>query len=106
MEILKIGWHTSYYLPTEKIQNLLVNDRHEDLELLALKICDQAEHQRLSAISFDGVLYPFVKKYLEPLLHENIVYHTVDLSVDLYDINLVTSLSRKITLAMQGSEPS
>ncbi len=32
--------------------------------------------QNLDAVSFDHRLYPFVKQYLEPLISDDIAYHT------------------------------
>ncbi len=70
------GWHISYYLPTEKILNLLKRSDARELKTLAQSLNNQANLQNLSAFSFDARLYPFVKQYLEPLIDKDIVYHT------------------------------
>ena len=69
------GWHTSYYLTTNKIINLLKNKDITKLNILSKKIISQIKVQKLSAISFDQRLYTFVKKYLEPNIPNNLVYH-------------------------------
>jgi len=89
------GWHTAYYLPTGKIVKLLEGNRANEMKGLAKSIYEQSVLQKLSAISFDHRLYPFTKNYLEPLLSNDIVYHTWDLSVKLYDSDLHSKLSKK-----------
>jgi len=69
------GWHTSYYLPTNKIVKLLKDNNISGMESISEKIAYQTQIQALSAVSFDHRLYPFVKKYLEPKITNNIVYH-------------------------------
>jgi hypothetical protein len=76
------GFHTSYYLPTERITSLLTLDDREKLTREALKIAAQIDRQSVSAVSFNLTLYPFVKQYLEPVIADSIVYHAWD-SVDL-----------------------
>jgi len=56
------GYHTSYYL------------QEDDLD--AKKLQKQIVDQHLSAISFELSMYSFVKLHVEPLIGENIVYHT------------------------------
>ena len=46
------------------------------MKLLAQKIAQQSQDQDLSALSFETSLYPFIKEYLEPLISEDLVYHT------------------------------
>ena len=74
-EFKKAGWHTSYYMPTEKIVNQLKENKVAEMKKLAVKIANQIKSQNLSAVSFDHRLYSFVKQYLEPLISEHIVYH-------------------------------
>lgn len=74
-EFKKAGWHTSYYMPTEKIATQLKENNVTEMKKLAVKIASQTKSQNLSAVSFDHRLYPFVKQYLEPLISDNIVYH-------------------------------
>lgn len=69
------GWHISYYAPTKKVVKMLEEDDKKGMKQLAIKIASQSELQSLSAISFDGSLYPFIKEYLEPLLKNEIIYH-------------------------------
>ncbi len=69
------GWKTSYYLPTKKIINALDKKDKKDLKALAARISSQTKGQIVDAVSFDHRLYPFVKKYLEPLMSKNIIYH-------------------------------
>ena len=68
------GWHTSYYMPTN-IVKLIKEHKNIEMEQLSLKISKQVKMQNVSAISFDSRLYPFVKKYMEPKISKNIVYH-------------------------------
>jgi len=89
------GWHISYYLPTKIIMKYFDENKINEMEELAKSISEQSVIQRLSAVSFDNRLYPFVKDYLEPLLADEIVYHTWDLSVKLYDYDLNTKLYEK-----------
>ncbi len=70
------GWHTSYYLPTVKIVDLLKRKNKSAMNQLAKIISQQVKRQQLDAVSFDHQLYPFVKNYLEKKLAEDIVYHT------------------------------
>jgi len=74
-EFKKAGWHTSYYMPTEKVVTLLKENKVIEMNKLAVKIAKQIKSQNLSAISFDHRLYSFIKQYLEPLISEHIVYH-------------------------------
>ena len=89
------GWHISYYLPTKKILEYLNANKTKEMERLAWIISEQTIVQRLSAVSFDHRLYPFVKYYLEPLLSSEIVYHTWDLKLKLYDRGLLAKLNEK-----------
>ena len=74
-EVREAGWHTSYYMPTEKIVKLLKDKNTTEMKKLAKKIADQTISQNVSAVSFDHRLYPFVKQYLEPLIDKSVVYH-------------------------------
>ncbi len=85
------GWHTSYYLPTDKIVKLLKDNNVSGMEDVARKIAHQTEVQELSAISFDNRLYPFVKKYLEPKISNSIVYH-IWYAPSLHDIDFKDKL--------------
>ncbi len=74
-EMRRAGWHTSYYMPTRKIIKLIEDNNINVMRQLAIQIANQTKLQNISAISFDSLLYPFIKKYLEPLIDKNIVYH-------------------------------
>jgi hypothetical protein len=87
------GWHTSYYLPTGRIINLLKKNDTKEMQNLSLKIAKQTETQHLSAVSFDYRLYPFVKQYLEPKISDKIVYH-MWLAPALGDVDFVEKLKK------------
>jgi len=80
------GWHTSLYLPTIKIVDLLAKRDSVNLEKLSITIAREIDDQNLSAVSFDSRLYPFVKDYLESKISYNIVYHTW-YGASIFDIN-------------------
>lgn len=91
----KDGWHISYYLPTKKIIELQEENNVAELQKYAQDIVSQSRTQRLSAVSFDYRLYPFVKKHLEPQISNDIVYHTWDLSSRLLDSKLTEKIAQK-----------
>jgi len=70
------GFHCAYFMPTRKIINLMDVNNSQALLLEAKRINTYVYTQGMPAISFDSRLYPFVKKYLEPMLQEEIVFHT------------------------------
>jgi hypothetical protein len=59
---------------------LLDNRDGEGLRNKAQDIAEQIKEQKMSAVSFDIILYPFVKKYLEKFIDRSVIYHTWDLS--------------------------
>ncbi len=69
-------WHTSYYLPTDIIVDLIARQNDKEMGDLSLEIAEQVKSQNLSGVSFDNRVYPFVKRYLEPKISNKIVYHT------------------------------
>ena len=71
----ELGWHISYYIPTDV---LIHQDAKNTLQLeqMAQNIAIQSDAQQLSAVSFDNRLYPFIKRYLNPLISKEIVYHS------------------------------
>ncbi len=89
------GWHTSYYLPTEKILDLANKNQSGELRRVAEEINIQACSQNVAAISFDCKLYPFVEEFLIPLLSDDIIFHTWDLSINFYDNDLQSKLKDK-----------
>jgi hypothetical protein len=74
-ELRKNGWHTSYYMPTERLVKLLNENNKDEMQKLATDIAKQTKVQNVAAVSFDYRLYPFIKQYLEPLISQEIVYH-------------------------------
>jgi hypothetical protein len=74
-ELRKNGWHTSYYMPTERLVRLLNENNKDEMQKLATDIAKQTKVQNVAAVSFDYRLYPFIKQYLEPLISQEIVYH-------------------------------
>jgi hypothetical protein len=85
------GFHTSYYLPTDRIVNLLIENDESTLKAEANRLRQQIESQSVSAISFSLALYPFVKSYLEPIIPDTIVYHTWG-SIKLWEWNAIDEL--------------
>ena len=74
--ISEAGYHLSYYLPTDYIEKMLAAGVPDTLRAEAAKLNVQLRDQKVSAVSFDMRLYPFVKQYLEPLIPDSVVYHT------------------------------
>ena len=70
------GWHTSYYLPTQKILDLKQRNDETALAALASEIGKQVQSQAIQAVSFDVKNYDFVKQHLEKHLNAAVVYHT------------------------------
>lgn len=94
-KISTAGFHTSYYLPTEELVDLIKKNDESAIVARSAEISAQIVDQRVSAISFDAGLYPFVQKYLEPLLPVEIVYHTWDLSLPMIKGSVVDDLLMK-----------
>ena len=68
------GFHLSYYLPTK--ETLVIMDEDDKArKLLARKLAGIVKKQNVGAVSFHLRLYNFVKDYLEPELHPQMVYH-------------------------------
>ena len=91
--ISRRGFHTSYYLPTSRISDLLNNNDKDLLRAEADRLNEQIRNQEVLAVSFDLSLYPFVKNYLEPMIPDNIVYHTWG-PVKLWQFNAIDQLKR------------
>ena len=85
------GWQTCYYTPTSLIKKLLKDDNKDEMVKLAQKMSKQLKAQNISAVSFYDEIYPFIKKYLEPEIPNNIVYH-IWYSPALYDYNFKNKL--------------
>ena len=69
------GYHTSHYLPYS-LSFPIVEQNKKILQWQINDIVNLINTQNLKAISFDSDLYSFVKKYIEPNISKNIVYHT------------------------------
>ena len=74
-EFSAVGWHTSYYLPTSKVLNLLNSNDEVGVKRLADRVAEQISAQNTYAVSFDHRLYNFVKRYLESEIGNGISYH-------------------------------
>lgn len=70
------GWHTSYYMPTGKIKKLMKENRAEAVKAYIELFKRELSYRRISAISFDASIYPFVKKHIEPVIDKTLQYHT------------------------------
>ena len=92
-EFVKNGWKASYYVFIKEypqdinrgfsyefydlvVKKNLSLDEERKLKDLAFKIAKEIKSQQSTDLSFHHRTYHFVKKYLEPLLPENIRYNT------------------------------
>ena len=89
------GYHTSYYLPTNKIIKMLKENDESAMKGLARRIVRQSHRQKLSALSFDYRAYPFVKNFVEPKLSSSIAYHLWDMDLSLKDIKFFKKIKNK-----------
>ncbi len=71
------GYHTSYYLPIDRLIMITKNDNILALKE-ATKIKEQINYQNLKAVSFPTYIYSFIKTNIEPIISDKIVYHTWD----------------------------
>ena len=85
-----LGFHTSFYIPTS-----LRDSGTSKFKAKAIQIAEQVRTQKVSAVSFDASLYPFVKNYLEAHLDKSIVYHTWDIKLKLKDPSFWKEMSSK-----------
>ncbi len=85
------GYHTSYYLPSE-IKDLSEHGLEKTAEMLAVRL----KKQRVRAVSFSILLYPFVKKYLEKRISPEICYHIWDMSKSFNKPDLKKSLINEV----------
>lgn len=88
----RLGWHTSYYLPTDRCLSLLGRNDSEGLASLAAGLQAHVLRQKISAVSFDRRLYPFVKEHLEPILGSSVQYHLWDTSIDYFAADMIDQL--------------
>jgi hypothetical protein len=76
------GFHSSYYVPEDRIDDLLAAGDVAALTQSAQAIAATVKLQAVDAVSFRLTIYPFVKRYLEPMLPPATRYHAWD-SVEL-----------------------
>jgi len=93
--ISEAGFHTSYYLPTSLILELLHDADEDALNKMALDISEQITGQQVEAISFDVKLYPFVKFHIEKYIKSSLLYHVWDLSTPVSHQNFISELKNK-----------
>lgn len=90
-KISRYGWNTCYYLAVKRwsgdnytfglssqFESIIKNMAQKDdqkLCALAHEISDAIRQQESKSFSFWGYAYPFVKKYVEPLLDDSITYN-------------------------------
>ncbi|MEW5796510.1 MAG: hypothetical protein AB1772_09120 [Candidatus Zixiibacteriota bacterium] len=89
--ISNAGFHTSFYLPTVRIKELLASGDTMALQKEAEAIAAQVWAQQLAAVSFDLALYSFVKGHLESIIPDTTVYHVWD-SVKLWEWDAIREL--------------
>ena len=89
------GWNSCYYMPYHYMRGAIENPGTMNPDSLAISISNQVAFERFRAVSFDVCCYPFVKKHLEPLLPDSILYHCWDLSLKPEDSLLVQKLRKK-----------
>lgn len=89
-QVSDLGFQTSYYIP-KSISDLNFQKQKEKAHIIA----QQVKNQKMTAVSFDAVLYPFVKELLEPMLSDSIIFHTWDLSLQMKDPLLIDKLTSK-----------
>jgi glucan phosphoethanolaminetransferase (alkaline phosphatase superfamily) len=85
------GWRVSYYLNDGNFSRVLPNNVFEapiaslgkpEAEKVARTVAKIITDNDLKDVSFLAVNYPFVKRYLEPLLPKTVAYHTWGIPVD------------------------
>jgi len=81
------GYHCSYFVPTH-YATLTAKKKMRVGNEIAL----QTKNQKISAISFDISLYPFIKEFVEPKISNSIVYHSWKIKGGFHDANLIQEL--------------
>lgn len=89
-QVSDLGFQTSYYIP-KFISNLNIQKQKEK----ARAIAHQVKVQKMTAVSFDAILYPFVIEFLGPLLNDSVIFHTWDLSMQMKDPHMIDKLTSK-----------
>ena len=85
----KYNWNTSYYIPYGQIEDWIDNNDTIAQYNYGQLLSTQLIMQDIAAVSFDVTCYSFVKKYLEPFISYNIVYHSWDMTLSLNDEDFV-----------------
>lgn len=92
VQLQRAGFHTSWYLPTERLLALVGAGDRDSLVEAGLEIGRRVREAGVAAVSFDHRLYPFVKQYVEPRLPTGIAFHTWNLDLSLGDPGFVGQL--------------
>ena len=89
------NWHTSYYIPYEQIEDWI--ESHDTIAQYNYGqiLSTQLIMQDIAAVSFDVTCYSFVKKYLEPYISYNIVYHSWDMTLSLKEKDFIRNYFEK-----------
>jgi len=90
--LAKEGWHVSYRLPKEAIRASSAPGT------VAQDIAKEIMTYKIESLTFDENIYPWVKKYLEPLLPKE-VHYNIWTSLRLYDNQLQSKLMQDSRLA-------
>ena len=90
------GWHTSYYVHQSnwpECKNFTENNI-----FCAKSIVEKIKQTKASSISFFVTDYPFVKRYLEPLLPDTVKYNTFGLPSEysIYNKNLSNIIKQNV----------
>lgn len=93
-KISDVGFHTSLYITNSPIDKMLEENDEKLMKKEAKNIANQISIQHPKAISFNSMLYPFVKTYLEPIIPKNISYHTWK-SIKMQDRNAIKDLKNQ-----------
>jgi glucan phosphoethanolaminetransferase (alkaline phosphatase superfamily) len=86
------GFHTSFYVPTERVVELERAGSRDSLRAEARRIAERTRNGGIAALSFDARLYRFVKVYVEPLIPREVVYHTWDTPLSFADPDFYSKL--------------
>ena len=91
----KYNWHTSYYIPYEQIEDWIDNNDTIAQYNYGQILSNQLLMQDIAAVSFDVTCYSFVKKYLEPYISYNLVYHSWDMTLSLKEKDFIRNYFEK-----------
>lgn len=93
-KISDAGFQTSLYITNSPIDKMLEENDEKLMKKEAKNIANQISIQHSKAISFNSMLYPFVKTYLEPIIPKNITYNTWK-SIKLQDRNAIKDIKNQ-----------